>query len=110
MQAHGFAHLRPEPLGQPVGAGVAVPVVGAAHQVAPGDDALEVSDVVEQRGRDQRGRRAGGLGQHAGLQHVLGLADRLAQVLASALVREQFGDGIHSCAHGCDATQTSGQG
>ena len=72
------------------------------HQLAPaqldvvhlGVGAAQVADVVQQRRRDERGRRAGRLGSRAGLQQVLRDGDRLAQVVGRSLGGEQFRDRI----------------
>ena len=88
--------------GEPRRAPVAVVVVGAGHQLAPaqldavrpGVGAAQVADVVQQRRRDERGRRAGRLGPGAGLQQVRRDGDRLAQVVGRSLGGEQFRDRI----------------
>jgi hypothetical protein len=103
VQPDRLSDLRAEPLGQPDGALLAVPVVSAAHEVPAGDRASEVPDVVQQRRGDQRRPRPGLLGQRGRLQHVLGLSDRLAQVVGSALAGEQVLENCHwiVCRHRC---------
>ena len=53
MQPHRLGDLRPEPLRQPVRTGVAVPVVGARHQLLAADGRREVADIMQQGGGDQ---------------------------------------------------------
>ena len=55
-------------------------VVGLDDGRVVGASVEQVADVVQQRGRDLFGAVAGLLGQGGGLQGVLGLADRLAEV------------------------------
>jgi hypothetical protein len=69
-----------------------VSVVGALHQVVAGVGAVEVPDVVQQRGREEGIGRVRRAGERRGLQHVFGLADRFAEVVLCALAREEIGD------------------
>ena len=64
-------------------------VVAALHQVATGADAPEVTDIVEQRGRDQFVGGVLGAGERTGLQHVLRHRDGLTEVILAALAVEQ---------------------
>jgi hypothetical protein len=59
-----------------------------------------MTDVVQQRGRDQGLRGLVLLRQRGRLEHVRGLADRLAYIGRGALAREQSGDRRHGVRRG----------
>ncbi len=68
-----------------------------------------MSDVVQQRRRDQVRARARRLGQRCGLQHVLGHGDRLAQVLPGTLALEQRGQFVQRGRAALQHAQRGGQ-
>jgi hypothetical protein len=94
VEPHRLGDRWPEPSGQPVGAGVAVPVVGAAQQIAAGVRTVEVADVVQQRRGDEGVRGSGGGGECGGLSHVSGLAHRFVEVVRGALPLEQLSQDV----------------
>ena len=102
MQPDRLGDGRGEPAGEPRRAALAVVVVGARHQLPAAQlrlvgervGAAQVAGVVQQRGGDQRVRRAGGPGERPGLQQVLRDGDRLPQVVAGPLGSEQLGQPV----------------
>ena len=80
--------------------GVLMHVVHAAQRRRFALVVQQVSQVMQQRCRDQRRRGARVLGTHRGLQRVLQLRDRLAGVGAAALAGEQDADVGNREGHG----------
>ena len=78
-----------------------MPVVGAAHQLVTADRPAEVPHVVQQGRRDELGPGARSLGQGRGLEHVLGLGYRLAEIFAGSFGGEEVRDDPYrvGCCH-----------
>jgi hypothetical protein len=84
VQPHRLGHFRPKALGEPVTADLLVMrVVGPVGKIVR-HILDEVSDIVQQRGNDERRRRPGGLRKIRGLQGMFGHRHILAEVRVCA--------------------------
>lgn len=88
MKANRRRHHRIEIVREPVAADVFVSPIAAV--VADGGPARkQVTDIVQQRGKDKRVGSSGAVGQGGGLQRMLELSHRLPQVRCRAALLQE---------------------
>ena len=84
MQPDRFGHIGIEPPAQVVVAQILMPKIFAAIERGFEIGIEQVTDIVQQRGRDQVGRRPFGFRQGGALKRVLRLGDRLTAIQLAA--------------------------
>jgi hypothetical protein len=87
VEPDGFGDLFREPLREPPGAGVLVPLI-CSFGLTPADR-LKVTHIVQQGGSHQVIGSPGAFGERRSLQHVRRKADFLTQVTSQTLARKQ---------------------